>query len=585
MLVGYARGRPSSKELRDMTGNDSTIRSFIIEFIERVNDRRADLLPLDLAILADIVSERRELQRDEARSSASQQVGGITYWLGLPSSLEEKFVGREADLDALAVDFHRVVVISGGAGTGKSRLAAEHSRRAGVDGFWTTAGVNALQTLAALAPSLGVPVGGGSDADTAREVQRSLSELAPKTLWVVDNVHDLDLVNELSSAVGSIHLLVTTRDARGHLLPPTVAFREIDVLDPDPAIALLCSRRRPESSWDSRDPSLGEIAKLVGRLPLALEMLAVRLGVPRQTPERILRQLKTAATPIELGAFQEAAGATISRVEGVYATIVGTLANLPPEVREQLSPLGYAADVPIPDPLLGVLTGLEREGLDRLIEECSGHSIFSLVDQQVVIHALTIAALAATNEKEIPATTLFRARERLPSINEADPRALRLEIVHYQNILEQTRVILGPEAADVLSFANNLAIGYYALGRYEEAVRLHEENLSIRGRELGPEHPDTLTSRNNLAGGYFALRRYEEAVGLWKETLSIRERVLGSDHPVTLGIFSNLASGYRALGRYQEATRLWEETLSIRGRELGLEHPDTLASRNNLALG
>ena len=232
----------------------------------------------------------------------------------------------------------------------------------------------------------------------------------------MDNVHSLDLVNELSSAVSSIHLLVTTIDARGYLLPFTVAFREIDVLEPDPAIALLCSRRRPASSLDSQDPSLGEIAELVGRLPLALEMLAIRLGAPRQTPERILGQLKTAATPIDLEAFQEAAGATIPRVEGVYATIVGVLANLPAQVREQISPLGYAADAPIPDPLLGVLTGLGRGEVDRLIEECGGRSVFSLADERVVVHALTIAAIAATNEKGIPAATLFRMQERLSSI-------------------------------------------------------------------------------------------------------------------------------------------------------------------------
>ena len=306
----------SSNELQDMDKGDPTVGHFIQEFIVRLNNRRADLLPFDLANVVDIISARVALLVQQAQSGTPQHAGGITYWLGLPASLEEKFVGREADLEALAIDFesHRVVVISGGAGTGKSRLAVEYSRRAGVDGFWTTAGVNALQTLAALAPSLGVPMEGGSDADTVREVQRSLSELAPEILWVVDNVHDLDLVNELSFAVSSIRLLVTTRDARGSLLPPTVAFREIDVLELDPAIALLCSRRRPESSWDSQDPSLGEIAELVGRLPLALEMLAVRLGVQRQSPERILGQLKTAATPIELEAFQEATGATIPRV-------------------------------------------------------------------------------------------------------------------------------------------------------------------------------------------------------------------------------------------------------------------------------
>ena len=49
------------------------------------------------------------------------------------------------------------------------------------------------------------------------------------------------------------------------------------------------------------------------------------------------------------------------------------------------------------------------------------------------------------------------------------------------------------------------------------------ETLSIRERELGSEHPDTLTSRSNLAVGYLNLERYEEALLLEEETLSIRE--------------------------------------------------------------
>jgi hypothetical protein len=63
---------------------------------------------------------------------------------------------------------------------------------------------------------------------------------------------------------------------------------------------------------------------------------------------------------------------------------------------------------------------------------------------------------------------------------------------------------------------------------------------------LGPEHPDTLQSRNNLAIGYRALGRYEEAVALDEETLKLRERVLGPEHPDTLQSRGNLASGYRA---------------------------------------
>jgi hypothetical protein len=176
-------------------------------------------------------------------------VSAFSYWSGRPASLGASFFGREQELAQLAEAFshYRVVVVSGGAGTGKSRLAAEYSHQSKAEGFWTTAGTALVQTLVALAPSLGIPLSEGSDAEVRRQVQRRLGQLTQEKqdtlLWVVDNVGDLNLVNELAAA-GSLRLLVTTRDSRSQLLPGSVAFVELQPLDIDPAVALLCSRRR-----------------------------------------------------------------------------------------------------------------------------------------------------------------------------------------------------------------------------------------------------------------------------------------------------------------------------------------------------
>jgi hypothetical protein len=105
---------------------------------------------------------------------------------------------------------------------------------------------------------LGIPLSGGKDAEVAEQVQRRLGQLTYEEqetlLWVVDNVGDLNLVNELAAAAGFLRLLVTTRDHRRQLLPPSIAFVELQTLDIDPAVALLCSRRR-NSGLDPHDPS------------------------------------------------------------------------------------------------------------------------------------------------------------------------------------------------------------------------------------------------------------------------------------------------------------------------------------------
>jgi hypothetical protein len=185
-------------------------------------------------------------------------VSAFSHWSGRPASLGAGFFGREKELMALVRAFnrHRVVVVFGGAGTEKSRLAAEYSHKRKGEGFWTTAGANRGQTLAALAPHLGLPLSEGSDAELVEQVQRRLGQLTQEKqdtlLWVVDNLNDLNQINDLASAAGPVCLLITTRDARLHLLPPNVAFLEVHPLSQKPAITLLCSRSKHDA-WGSSE--------------------------------------------------------------------------------------------------------------------------------------------------------------------------------------------------------------------------------------------------------------------------------------------------------------------------------------------
>ena len=150
--------------------------------------------------------------------------------MGLPTLFSQQgFYGRQLELEALGSAFKegRAVILSGGAGSGKSRLASEYSHRADVKGFWTTAEVDVDSTLAGLAPALGVNVEGKDAAEIAGEVQRRLTVLPPEMLWVVDNLTDLEIANGLLNASGSVRLLITTRDSRRHLLPAAVAFHRV----------------------------------------------------------------------------------------------------------------------------------------------------------------------------------------------------------------------------------------------------------------------------------------------------------------------------------------------------------------------
>ncbi|WP_256324724.1 tetratricopeptide repeat protein [Succiniclasticum ruminis] len=57
------------------------------------------------------------------------------------------------------------------------------------------------------------------------------------------------------------------------------------------------------------------------------------------------------------------------------------------------------------------------------------------------------------------------------------------------------------------------------------------------------------------------LDRYEEALKMWEEVLSLQRKILGEEHPDTITAMSNLAASLSELGRYQEAVKQYEEVL------------------------
>ena len=129
-----------------------------------------------------------------------------------------------------------------------------------------------------------------------------------------------------------------------------------------------------------------------------------------------------------------------------------------------------------------------------------------------------------------------------PPPDQYNPNIELIELAKLLTVSEQT---LGSEHPDTLQSSHSVAVGFYNLGRFEDAVRLCAQTLEIRQRVLGLEHPDTLQSRNYLAHGYLKLGRVVEAVRHYEKTLIARARVLGSDHPDTAQTRDDLNIAYR----------------------------------------
>ena len=133
------------------------------------------------------------------------------------------------------------------------------------------------------------------------------------------------------------------------------------------------------------------------------------------------------------------------------------------------------------------------------------------------------------------------------------------------------------------SIRDTLGESYVILGEPALAIHQLERSVALRRGELGPDHADTLHSAINLARAYQDAGRLAEAMTLYSETLPRCKARLGLDHADTLNAMNDLGSAYRVAGRLAEAVEILEDTLKRRKIEVGPRDPDTLVSINNLA--
>ncbi len=399
-------------------------------------------------------------------SSVTAASAPVIAWLGRPPTLGAGFVGREALVDGIrdALTMSRIVVAFGEPGSGKSQLAAEVSHHLGAVGFWAQGAPTAETMLASLAPALGVDAT-GSALQRAALVAARLHSMPSETTLVIDNLESLDLVNTILKEIGAVRLLVTTRDSRLNLLPPGAAAVHVAPLTEEAAVTLLWSRGYQESG----DRPLREIARAMGELPLALESVAISLGIPGTDAQDLLATLRESANAIELPALHDGAGHGIDATS-VHEAFTGTLARLPAELRTRIAPLAYLADAPAPLAFLGAITEATGEARRELIAALQRETVLRIEGLRGSVHPLCVAAIDATNPDDSLARALPLFARRLQALLD-DPQAFKVERIHFNRFLHVLESRLDASDPERLAYQQHLATAHAALAADPESAR------------------------------------------------------------------------------------------------------------------
>jgi len=125
----------------------------------------------------------------------------------------------------------------------------------------------------------------------------------------------------------------------------------------------------------------------------------------------------------------------------------------------------------------------------------------------------------------------------------------------------------GPDQADSLQAANNLAVIQSRAGKLADAKLLATATLEARRKLLGPDHPDVFTTLNNLGTIEHTLGDYAEAEKSLQEAHEGRRRLLGDKHPSTAQSMANRGRVLIARGKRAEGVKLLEEALAIQSAD------------------
>ena len=557
------------------------------------------------------------------------------------------FTGRSEELARLAglAGGGRVVVtaIGGTAGVGKTALAVHAAHQllaefpdghlyADLRGY--TEGQDPVEPGEALElflRSLGVKAGDIPSGVTERSglLRQLLGSL--RLVMVLDNARTEAQVRPLLPGAGTSLVLVTSRSTLPGL--ETDERISLDVLSQDEAVTMLAGLGGHRAAADPT--AVAEVARLCGRLPLALRIAGQLLATHPTWPVVWLAQLLTGerdrlarlgAGDLQVRAAFEVSYQQLSDQDARLLRLIGlhpgpdftpaaaaALAGADEEAAESALARLAAANL-VAEDTVGRFTlhDLLRLFARAACEQADPLDQRTAAEKRLVRHYENLAAfldscvdpeLRAKAEQE--GKPLSSMRQALAVFEAERPSLLAalavatergwdeerrelcasmgysLMILRYPDdllMVRETALAAARRAGDANAEAhalNGVGLAYADLRRFEEAIARYHEALAIF-RETGDQISEGWTLAN-LGNVYRGLRRFEESITSFQQALVISREIgdrSGEGHAL-----NNLGNVYVDLQRSADAVASYQEALTIK-REVGDRYEEGTTLKN-----
>jgi tetratricopeptide (TPR) repeat protein len=517
----------------------------------------------------------------------------------VPFSPNAVFTGRQEYLTDLAdILLHpgkdsaadAGVVVIGIGGVGKSQLAVEFCYRYGrfFQGVhWIQANLNISAEVAECGLAMGLPGWPDKLPEQVAATIRAWQE-GGRRLIVLDNAERLEPLQEWMPKLQSCRLLITSRRDNWPV-DLGLQTKRLDELTRTQSIELL--RKLSPRLQKIADDELGELAKHLGDLPLALDLAGRYLEDRAELSiQEYLTELEAAGNALEHTSLKDWVEHNPTNHSTSLAATFSLSWDQLGEADELASLLfrigGYcASNTPIPRGLLA--KAIEARGsdqeLDRALRKLESLGLMQPADGGRRMHTLLaeFARLLDRDAKESALPALAKAMVGLTT--QAIESGLPERMVSLREHLDFiARATEKAKLQQTGALWNNLGNHLWILSEYEGARSATEKALKIDKKVFGPDHPHVAIRINNLGMILRYLGDLQEAKNCFERALRIDEKVYGQDHPQVAIFVNNLGLVLRDLGDLMEAKNCFTRALRIDSKTFGHDHPNVASDVNNL---